>query len=254
MDSPIFPVIIVVLILLSYRLMHSVFVRRLGRGEGLSLRPLPGFDVLKIQIGRAIESGRQMHITLGQARLNGVASPTSVAALNMMKHLADEGCANDAPPLITTGEGTMMLAAQDQLRQSFEAANRPEGYRSRLVHFVAHDTDPYAYAGGVSSLMHEDRITGNVMVGQFGPELMLMAEAAQRQDVTQVIGTDDPTAMALATAVTENALVAEDLFAASAYWHNTPEEIASLRIQDIVRFFIMLAILVGAVIQFMASL
>ena len=254
MDSPIIPVIVVVLVLLSYRLMHGVFVRRLERGEGFNLRPLPGFAVLKMQIGRAVESGRQMHITLGQASLNGSANPTSQAALNMMAHLAEEGCVNDAPPLITAGDGTLMLAAQDRLRHSFQAANRPDGYRAHMVHFVAHNSDAYAYAGGVSGLIHQDKITGNVMLGQFGPELMLMAEAAQRQDVTQVIGTDDPTAMALATAVTENALVGEELFAAAAYLNNTSEQIASLRIQDIVRFLIMLAILAWAVIQFVTNL
>ncbi len=254
MDSPIIPVIVVVLILLSYRLLHGVFVRRLEQGIGFSLRPLPGFDDLKMQIGRAVESGRQMHITLGQAGLNGPASPTSMAALNMVRQLAEEGCANDAPPLITTGEGTLMVAAQDTLRHSFEAAKRPDDYRARLVQFVAHDTDPYAYAGGVSGVMHQDKITGNVMLGQFGPEMMLMAEAAQRQDVTQVIGTDDPTTMAMATAVTDNALIGEELFAAASYLENTPEQIASLRIQDIVRFLIMLAILIWAIIQFVTTL
>lgn len=254
MDSPIIPIVIVALLLLSYRLMHHVFVRRLERGEGFKLRPLPGFDVLKTQIGRAIESGRQMHITLGQANLNGPAGPTSLAALNMMGHLADEGCANDAPPLVTTGEGTVMLAAQEKLYHSFDRTNRPEGYRARQVHFVASESDPFAYAAGVSGLIHQDKVTGNVMVGRFGPELMLMAEAAQRQDVTQVIGTDDPTAMALATAVTENTLIGEELFAAAAYMDNTPEQVASLRIQDIVRLLVMVAILVWAVIQFVTSL
>jgi hypothetical protein len=174
--------------------------------------------------------------------------------MDMMGELAEEGCANDAPPLITTGDATLMLGAQETLRHSFEAANRPEAYRSRMVHFVAPDTSPYAYAGGVSGMMHQDKVTGNVMVGQFGPELMLMAEAAQRQNVTQVIGTDDPTAMALATAVTENTLIGEELFVAAAYMRNTSEQVAGLRIQDIVRFLIMVTILVWAIIQFVTSL
>ena len=254
MDSPIIPIVVIVLLLLSYRLMHRVFVRRLERGAGFRLRQLPGFDVLKTQIGRAIESGSQMHITLGQAGLNGPSGPTTLAALNMMGYLAEEGCINDAPPLITTGDGTILLAAQDKLQHSFEVAHRPEGYRSRLVHFVANDTAPYAYAGGVNAIMHQDKVTGNVMVGQFGPELMLIAEAAQRQNVAQVIGTDDPTAMALATAVTENVLLAEELFVATSYLDSTPEQVASLRIQDIVRFFVMVAVLLWAIVQFVTSL
>lgn len=254
MDSPIIPVVTVVLILLSYRLVHHVFVRRLTRSNSYNLRPLPGFDVLKSQIGRAIESGSQMHITLGRANLNGPASPTSVAAINMMGHLAEEGCRNDAPPLVTVGEATLLLAAQEKLQHGFEAANRPEGYQGRLVHFMSQQTDPYAYAAGVSGIIHQDKITGNVMMGQFGPELMVIAEAAQRRDMSQVIGTDDPTAMALATAVTPNSLIGEELFTAAAYLDQTPEQIASVRIQDIVRILIMLSILAWAIIQFFTSL
>jgi hypothetical protein len=254
MDSPIIPVVVVVLILLSYRLVHRIFVRRLAQDDRLNLRPLPGFDVLKTQIGRAIESGSQMHITLGQASLHGPASPASIAAINMLGHLAEEGCMNDAPPLVTVGEATVLLAAQGKLRHSFEAVNRPEGYKPWLVHFVAHQTEPYAYAAGVSGIIHQDKITGNVMMGQFGTELMLIAEAAQRRDMSQVIGTDDPTAMALATAVTPNSLIGEELFVAAAYLDKTPEQIANLRIQDIVRLFIMLGILVWAVIQFVTNL
>ena len=254
MDSPIIPIIVVVLILLFYRLMHAIFVRRLANGVGFNLRPLPGFDVLKTQIGRAIESGSQMHITLGRANLNGPASPTSIAAINMMGHLAEEGCMNDTPPLVTVGDGTLLLAAQGKLQHSFEAANRPGGYKTWLVHFVAHQTDPYTYAAGVNGLIHQDKITGNVMMGQFGTELMLIAEAAQRRDISQVIGTDDPTAMALATAVTPHNLIAEELFVAAAYLEQTPEQIASLRMQDILRLLIMLVILVWAVIQFVTTL
>ena len=254
MDSPLVLIAVPVLILLAYRLMHGVFMRRLERGDGFDLRPLPGFDDLKVQIGRAVESGRQMHVTLGQAGLNGSASPTSLAAVNMMGEVAKEACANDAPPLVTTGEATLMLTAQEKLRHSFEAANRPNDYRSHMVHFVAHDTDPYTYAGGVSGIMHQDKVTGNVMMGQFGPELMLMAEAAQRQDMTQVIGTDDPTAMALATAVTDNTLIGEELFAAAAYMDKTPERIASLRIQDIMRVLVMVSIFAWAVIEFVTSI
>lgn len=254
MDSPIIPVIVVVLVLLFYRLVHRVFMRRLAQGEGLNLRPLPGLDVLQTQIGRAVESGGQVHVALGQASLHSPSGPTSVAAINMLEQLAEAGCTNDAPPLVTVGEGTLLLAAQAKLLNAFQSVQRPEGYKTGLIHFVAHQTDPYAYAAGVSGLLHQDKITGNFMMGQFGPELMLMAEAAQRRDISQVIGADDPTVMALATAVTPNNLIAEELFAAATYLDQEPEQIASLRIQDIVRVLIMLSILVWAIIQFVTSL
>jgi hypothetical protein len=250
MDSPIIPIVVVVFfILLPFRRIITFFVRRLETEKGFTLRPLASFDAMQGQVGQAIESGSQMHVTLGQASVAGPNSPTTVAALVVLDHLAEDGCANGVPPLVTVGEGTILLAAQDSLYHGFAAANRPQDYRSRQAQFVAHDSDPFVYAGGVSAVLQQDKVIGNVMVGRFGAEVAIMSASAERRGIEQVIGTDDPTAMAIATAVTDNTLIGEELFAAGAYLKGKPDQIASLRIQDILRSLIMAAILIWAILQ-----
>ena len=66
------PLVIIILLAVSI-LLGS---RRLAQREGPALRPLAGYTALKGQVGRAIESASQLHISLGRASLTGAASTT----------------------------------------------------------------------------------------------------------------------------------------------------------------------------------
>lgn len=241
--------IIVLAVLLVLALLLFLLTRSVRAGRQVVLRPLPSYEGLAGQVGRAIESGRQLHLTLGQASLVGNANPTSVSATAVLDHLAKDGCANGTPPLVTVGEGTLLPLVQGSLQHALAEAGRSGDFDLSLTQFVAHDTDPFAYSAGVAALLQQQRVASNIMVGRFGPELAIMAEAANRQNVEQVIGTDDPTALAVATAVTSNVLIGEELFATSAYLEGSPSQIASLQLQDILRWVVVLFILGTAVYQ-----
>ncbi len=243
--------IVVTALLLLY------FTRRQQRlqedGRFTPLRPLPAYADLSTQLGEAIEAGKPLHISLGQAGLAGAAAPTSVAAVHVLDRLAQEGCASGSPPLTTVGEGTLLPIAQDSLRRAYADTGRLSDYKPTMSQFVAADTDRYVFAGGVGSVIQQNKAGGNVMVGRYGPEIVIAAEAASRQKINQVIGTDDPSALAAATAVTDKLLVGEELFAAGAYLEGSPSQIAGLQVQDILRAVIAVAILLLAIIQFLTG-
>ncbi|MCB9007065.1 MAG: hypothetical protein H6656_06850 [Ardenticatenaceae bacterium] len=236
--------VLVVLALLLFLLTRSV-----QAGRTTVLRPLPSYDGLTGQVGRAIESGRQVHLTLGQASLIGNGNPTSLSAAAVLDNLAKDGCANGTPPLVTVGDGTLLPLVQGSLQYALAEAGRPGDFDLSLTQFVANNTDPFAYSAGVVALLQQQRVASNIMVGRFGPELAIVAEAANRQNIEQVIGTDDPTALAVATAVTDDVLIGEELFATSAYLEGRPSQIASLQLQDILRWIVVLFILGTAVFQ-----
>lgn len=241
--------LIVLVVLLVLGVLLFLLTRSVSAGRTAVLRPLPSYQGLAGQIGRAIESGRQLHLTLGQASLVGNANPTSVSAVAVLDHLAKDGSANGTPPLVTVGEGTLLPLAQGSLQHSLAQAGRSGDFDLSLTQFVAHDTDPFAYSAGVAALLQQQRVASNIMVGRFGPELAIVAEAANRQNIEQVIGADDPTALAVATAVTDNVLIGEELFATAAYLEGRASQIASLQLQDILRWIVVLFILGTAVFQ-----
>jgi hypothetical protein len=222
---------------------------RQKRGGTVTLRPLPGYNALRGQIGQAVESGSRMHLTLGQGGLPTVANASSIAGLAVLDSLAREGGVSDAAPLVTVGEGTLLPAAQDSLRRGLVEAGPNVPVDSSLVQFIAHDSDPFAYAAGVASVMQQNKVIGNVMSGRFGAELAIIGEAGQRQQIEQVIGTDDPVGLAVGTAVTDHLLVGEEHLAAPAYVEGRFSQIASLQVQDILRLLAAATILATAVYQ-----
>lgn len=227
------PTIVIILLVATVMLL---VMRRLRAGVHYRLRPLEGFLALGRQTGQAVESGRQVHLTLGRAPLPGINGPTSAAALEVLAYLARESSESGISPQVTLGEATLLPAAQGEVYRAHAASSVRAMAAPDDVQFLADSGFPLAYAAGVTNTIHHDEIASNVAVGRFGPEVAIIAEAARRDGHDQIIGTDDPTAMALATLYSENVLWGEELFTAGAYLEGNRVQLASVRTQDILRW------------------
>lgn len=223
-----------------------LFTRRIQAGEVVGLRPVSGYKSLTNQIGRAVESGRRVHFSLGRAGLNSATSPVSLAALAALDSIAEDGCASDVPPIVTVGEGSLLPAAQDQLRGAYREAGRSGDFSNTMVEFVASNTNPMSYAAGVSDVVQHNDVGSNLLMGHFGAEIGIILEAAGRENADQIVGSDDPVALAVGSAMSDDLLIGEEIFAAGAYMKGSPSQIASLQIQDILRFIIVAAIFLFA--------
>ena len=238
----------IAIILLAVAVMLLV-LRRLRAGASFSLRPLKGYRAVAEQVGRAVESGSQVHMTLGRAPLPGANGPTSVAALEVVAHLAQESGKSGVSPRVTVGDATLLPAAQGEVKRAHDAVEIPVEFVADDVQFIATDDFPMAYAAGVTNTLHHGPVSGNVALGRFGPEIAVVAEAARREGLSQIIGSDDPTAMALATLYTDNVLWGEEIFTAGAYLEGTKELLASVRAQDILRWLVAGAILLFTLLR-----
>ncbi|MFW5940229.1 MAG: DUF6754 domain-containing protein [Chloroflexota bacterium] len=245
--------LVIAIALLAAALMLLAY-RRLRAGETIILRPLPGYNKIQQQIGLAIEGGRRPHLTLGRGPLHTVAGPSSVAALKILDELGAAGAKSAMSPRVTVGSGTLLPAAEDTLRRAYEAAGRGETLPPRSVEFLAEDTFPFSYAAGFSAMQNQDDSGSNVAAGRFGEEVIIINEAVQRAGLEQVTATDDPLAMALATAGSGETLWGEELFAAGAYLDQTPLQLASVRAQDILRWLLAATIVIIALLQLLTML
>jgi hypothetical protein len=230
-----------------------IATRRLRAGHEINLRPLQAIKALDEQIAQTVESATQIHVSLGRASLVDTASPTSVAGASVLDRVAKEAGASGLPPIATVGDGTVLLLAQQRQKRALRLARRTEEYSPALAQFIAASTDRFAYAAGVTSVVLQDGVATNILVGRYGPELAIMADAAERENLVQIIGTDDPTALAIGTALTENLLVGEELFAARAYLEGKASQLASVQVQDALRLLAAVAILGLAIYQFAVS-
>jgi hypothetical protein len=73
-----------------------------------------------------------------------------------------------------------------------------------------------------------------------------LTEAADRQDTTVIAASDSLPAQAVLYATSDELLIGEELFAAGAYHQAGDSHAASLVVQDIARWIVILALLAGA--------
>lgn len=245
-------IVITSLIIAGVALFIVLWSRRLAGRAAPPLRPLTAYAALKGQVGRAIESASQLHVSLGRASLTGPASPTSIAALSVLSKLAQDGCRSDTPPLTTVGDATLLPLAENKLRHAADISGSQVGIPSGTARFIAAKDDSFAYAAGVAAVIQQEKVLGNVMVGHFGQEIAIVTEAAGRHQVHQVFGSDDPLALAVAMAATENVMIGEELLAAPAYVEGKPDQLAALQLQDMLRLAVSL-ILVGLAVWQLAG-
>lgn len=245
MDATMILTTIVILLLVSTMLAFLTFRYRhlpfmVGR------RKLPGMARMAKQTGQAVESGSRLHLSLGNGTLTEATATTSAAGLAVLDALAAESCASDTPPLVTVGDGTLLPAGQDSLRAAYQKANRGRDFWPGDVQFIAPATAPVTFAAGVASTINTTELSSNVLVGRFGPEIVLVTEAASSKQLEQVVGSDDPSALAIASTSSDQLLIGEELLVASAYLDEKPVHSASLLVQDVLRWLVAAAVVLAA--------
>lgn len=238
------------LVLIAGSVLQLLFTRRHVTGWEVGRRPIKAFEALLALGDRAVETGRGVHLSLGRADLGGQGNPVTIAALEALDGMAETGALSETAPLTTVGDGTLLLAAQDSLRAAHMKAGRALAYSPDMAHFIAGKEFAMSYAAGVSDAINQGDLGSSVLLGRFGSEVAIMAEAADRLGLEQVIGSDDPQAMAIGAAVTDNALVGEELFAAGAYILPQPAFLASLQLQDVLRVVAVVVLLLAALLNF----
>jgi hypothetical protein len=114
-----------------------------------------------------------------------------------------------------------------------------------MAQYIAAENQPMTYAAGTSDIVNQGNLVSNLMIGRFGAEIAIVTESATRGGMEQVVGSDDPTAMALAVVATDKVLLGEEVFVSGAYLHGEPAQLASIQLQDILRVLAIVGILLA---------
>ncbi len=81
----------------------------------------------------------------------------------------------------------------------------------------------------------------------------MLAEAADRENASLIAASDNLSAQSVFYASSQTPLIGEELFAAGAYVGAGAAHDASLNVQDILRWLIILAILIGSLLKFVGA-
>jgi hypothetical protein len=214
------------------------------RRSPFSFRTIQAFSRIRRAASMVVEDGTRLHVSLGNGSVLTPAGTSALAGLVLLRRLGEVTSLSDRPPMATTGTGLLNLLAQDTLRGAHQAVavDQPfDANNARLTGFT-----PLSYAAGVMPSIRDESISSNVLIGNFGPEVGLLTEAADRQDATVIAASDSLTAQAVLYATSTDPLIGEELFAAGAYVQAGSTHSASLLVQDILRWLIIIALLGGA--------
>jgi hypothetical protein len=236
------------IIFLSAALMGGLAALR--RKSPLAFREIHAFTRMRQAIGRVVEDGTRLHVSLGRGALITPQSASAFAGLTLLRRLAELTSAGDQPPIATSGDAALAILSQDTLKTASQASAQGvyDPSAGRLTGLT-----PFSYAAGAIPAIHDENISTNVFMGNFGVEAALLVEAAERANTFTLAASDDLAAQAVLYASVQEPLIGEELYAAGAYMDAGPLHAASLRVQDILRWLIIIVILVGALVQLLRA-
>ena len=236
------------LILTAVLLLGGIFLRRRYPG---AFRPIEAYERLNRSVGLAVESGTRLHISIGRGNLFTTRGASALAALAMLRKLSERTSLSDRPPVVTSGDASLAILSQDTLQAGYRAAAAEEQYRPSTGRLTG--LTPFSYAAGTVPITRDENVSTNVFIGDFGPESALLAEAAERENSTVIAASDNISAQSVFYASSQDPLIGEELFAAGAYVGAGAAHDASLTVQDILRWLIIIVILIGALLKFVSG-
>jgi hypothetical protein len=210
-------------------------------------RRIEAYERLNRAVGLAVENGTRLHISLGRGNFFTARGGSALAGLALLRRIAERTSVSDRPPLATSGDATLAILSQDTMLSGYRAAGAEEQYRfstGRLTGLA-----PFSYAAGTMPIVRDENVSASVVIGDLGAEAALVAESSDREGTSLIAASDNLSAQAVFYASAQEPLIGEELFAGGAYTGAGPTHEASLNVQDILRWLVIVAILAGSALK-----
>ena len=243
--------LIALIVVIVAALMMAVFAF-LAQRSPFAFREINSFKLIRRSISMLVEDGSRLHVSLGRGSLLTPFGAAALAGLSLLRQLAETTSTGDRPPIATTGDGVVNLLAQETLRTAHETIQKEKPFNPDQGRMTG--MTPFSYAAGVIPYIGDEQVSTNVLIGNYGVEIALLTEAAEREGAAVVAASDNLPAQAVLYATTPGSLIGEELFAAGAYHQAGNFHSSSLVVQDILRWILILVILAGIVLKLVGAL
>ena len=216
------------------------------------LREIPAFLRLKRAIGLAVESGERLHISLGHGGIDGPRCAAGLVGLSVIQKISRAAAISDKPPIATSGEAALAILSQDVMHASYRAVNAENRYDPSLGQLTG--LTPLSFTAGALPAVYDEQVSVNMLLGSFGSEVGLLADAAERMGSLTIGGSDNLPAQAVLFVSMKEPLVGEELFAGGAYLQVNPMHVSSLIALDVLRWVLIGLIILGAAMKLVSAL
>lgn len=205
-----------------------LFIFLARRGRPLHIRKIAGLEAVEEAVGRATEMGRSCLFIPGIQDMNDI---QTIAGLTILSRVAQRAAEYDAPLEVPTSKSLVMTAARETVESAFLTAGRPDAYNEDEIYYVT--DEQFGYVAYLSGHMVREKPAACFYMGAFFAESLILAETGNAVGAIQVAGTAQPAQLPFFVAACDYTLIGEEFFAASAYLSHDPDQLGSLKGQDV---------------------
>jgi hypothetical protein len=225
------------------------FIVAAKRGRQLYIRRIAGLEAVDEAVGRATEMGRSCLFVPGVQDMNDI---QTIAGMTVLSRVAQVAAEHGAQVEVPTSRSLVMTTAQETVQSAFLAAGRPDAYDCDQIYYVT--DEQFGFVAYLSGMMARQKPAACFYMGSFFAESLILAESGNAVGAIQVAGTAMPAQLPFFVAACDYTLIGEEFFAASAYLSGEPDQLGSLKGQDVGKLIVGLLILVGCGLATAATL
>jgi hypothetical protein len=223
------------------------FVLYAKRGGVIKVRPIAGLEAVSEAVGRATEMGKPVLFVPGILDINDI---QTVAGITVLANVAKTAAQYDAQLRVPTARSLVMTTARETVEAAYLGEGRPDAYNEDDIYYLT--DDQFGYTAGVQGVMVREQPAACFYMGAFYAESLILAETANSIGAIQIAGTAMPSQLPFFVAACDYTLIGEEFFAASAYLSNDPEQLGSLKGQDVGKIIAAGLLIVGCVLATIA--
>lgn len=219
------------------------FINVARSGRDLKVRKIAGLQAVDEAVGRATEMGRSILFVPGIQDINDI---QTIAGITVLSRVAKTAAEYDAKLEVPTARSLVMTTARETVQAAFLTAGRPDAFNQDLIYYVT--DEQFGYVAYLSGMMVREKPAACFYMGSFFAESLILAETGNSIGAIQVAGTAQPAQLPFFVAACDYTLIGEEFFAASAYLSGEPDQIGSLKGQDVGKAIVGSVMAVGVIL------
>jgi hypothetical protein len=224
------------------------WIRHAKAGKPIRVRKIAGLEAVDEAVGRATEMGRSCLFIPGIQDINDI---QTIAGITILARVARTAAEYDAKVEVPTSRALVMTTARETVQAAFLGAGRPDAYNEDLIYYVT--DEQFGYVAYLQGMMVREKPAACFYMGSFFAESLILAETGNSIGAIQVAGTAQPAQLPFFVAACDYTLIGEEFFAASAFLSGSPEELGSLKGQDVGKLVVAVLLVIGVLLATIAS-
>jgi len=234
--------ILIMGLILSLSIIWFIFHAR--SGKELYIRKIAGLESMDESVGRATEMGRPILFIPGTLDLDDM---QTIAGLTILGKLAERAAEYDADLIVPVCRSMVLSTAKEIVKEAYLKAGRPDAFKPDSVFYLT--DDQFGFVAGVDGIIVREKPAANFFLGAFYAESLILAETGFASGAIQTAGTAMPSQLPFFVTACDYTLIGEELFAASAYLSKDPQQLGSLKGQDIGKAVFLIVLVTGIIFE-----